>query len=189
MNNFLRHILIIIQIGVSCKWTNDSQRFLLEHLDTINNSPSHIYHSALPFTPPSTWLQECYGSGLLQEVKVVKGLPVGWGICFRTVSLGTKGYGISCWKNTVAIGSAHKDIIILDAITGTQTETLSGHTAEVNTVTFSSDGRSLVSGSDDRTVKLWDVQTGGVIKTFSGHTQLVWAVSISADCKIGRAHV
>ena len=59
---------------------------------------------------------------------------------------------------------------------------LSGHTREVNCVTFSSDGTSLVSGSDDFTVKLWDIQTGGVVKTFSGHTKGVWSVSTSADC-------
>ena len=48
-------------------------------------------------------------------------------------------------------------------------------------VVFSSDGTSLVSGSDDAIVKLWDIQTGGVVKTFFGHTQLVLSVSISAD--------
>jgi WD40 repeat protein len=72
------------------------------------------------------------------------------------------------------------DIIILDAITGSQMAVLSGHTW-VNCLTFSSDGKSLVSGSDDKTVKLWDMQTGGVVKTFHGHTQWVWSVSISAD--------
>ena len=174
-------MLIIIQIGVSCKWTNDSQRFLLEHLDIINNSPSHIYHSAIPITPPSTWLQECHGSGLSQEVKVVKGIPDEWGVCYRTVSLGTEILEISCWNNTVAIGSGHRNIIIVDAITGSQIAILSGHTDEVNTVTFSSDGRSLVSGSDDKTVKFWDIQTGGTITTFSGHTKLVLTVSISMD--------
>ena len=112
---------------------------------------------------------------------MAKGLPAAWGICSRTVSLGTKGYEISCYNNLVAIGSAHKDIIILDVITGSQTAILSGHTDEVNAVTFSSDGRSLVSGSDDKTVKLWDLQTGGAIKTFSGHTELVRSVSISVD--------
>jgi hypothetical protein len=43
---------------------------------------------------------------------------------------------------------------------------LSGHTDEVWCAVFSSDGRSLVSGSGDTTVKLWDMQTGGAIKTF-----------------------
>jgi WD40 repeat protein len=63
----------------------------------------------------------------------------------------------------------NSDIITLDAITGSQMAVLSGHTGWVRSVTFSSDGRSLASGSDDRTVKLWDMQTGGVVKTFHGH--------------------
>ena len=153
----------------------------MEHLDTIHESPSHIYHSALPLSPPSTWLQECYGSEVSQEVKVVKGLPAGWGVCSRTVSLGIEVYEISYWNNTVAVGSGYRNIIILDAITGSQTAILSGHTDEVNSTIFSSDGRSIVSGSDDKTVKLWDLQTGGAVKTFSGHTELVISVSISVD--------
>ena len=127
MSHLLRYILIIIQAGISCKWTNDSQCFLLEHLDTICDSPSHIYHSALPFSPHSTWLQKCYGSELKQEVKVVKGLPAGWSTCSRTVSLGTKVFGLSCWNNIVAVGSGHQDIIMLDIVTGSQTGILSGH--------------------------------------------------------------
>ena len=112
---------------------------------------------------------------------MVKGLPDTWGVCSRTVPLGTMVYGISYYNNTIAIGSAQKDIIILDAITGSQTAILSEHTDEINSIVFSLDGRSLVSGSDDETVKLWDLQTGGAIKTFTGHTQLVSSVSISVD--------
>ena len=182
MNHLQRYVLINIQAGISCMWTNDSQRFLLEHLDTIHESPSHIYHSALPFSPPTTWLQEHYGSELSQEIKVVKGLPAGWGVCSRTVSFGIIVYEISCFNNTIAIGSGNGDVIILDAIAGSQTAVLSEHTDEVLSVVFSSDGRSLVSGSGDMTVKLWDMQTGGAIKTFSGHTGIVRTVSISVDC-------
>ena len=69
----------------------------------------------------------------------------------------------------------------LDAITGSQMVVLSGHTDWVRSVTFSSDGRSLASGSDDKTVKLWDLQTGGVIKTFYGHNDYICSVSISGD--------
>ena len=170
---------MIIQAGVSCKWTRDSQQFLLGHFDTIQDSPSHIYHSALPFSPASSWLHKCYSAELSKEVKVVKGLPAGWGTCSHTVSLGSLIWDLSCWNKTIAAGSENGDIIILDAITGSQTGILSAHTKEINSVTFSSDGKSLVSGSDDMTVKLWDMQTGGVVKTFSGHTELVWSVSIS----------
>ena len=176
------YILMNVQVGISCKWTNDSQRFLLEHLDTIHNSPSQIYHSALPFSPPIAFLQKCYHSELSQEVKVVKGLSAGWGTCSRTASLGSRAVDVSYFNNAVAVASAHRDITILNVITGSQTAILSGHTDEVNSVAFSSEGRSLVSGSDDMTVKLWDMQTGGAIKTFSGHTEIVLSVSISLDC-------
>jgi len=154
----------------------------LEHFDTIYNSPSQIYHFALPFCPSSSWLQKCYGPELSHEVKVVKGTEGGWGRCSRTTLLGSIVWALSYQNGNIAIGSESRDIIILDIITGSQTAVLSGHTDDVICVTFSSDGKSLVSGSSDKTVKLWDVQTGGVVKTFCGHTYRVWAVSISTDC-------
>jgi len=162
-------------------WTNDSQRILLDNFDTIYNSPSHLYHSALPLSPSSSWLSECYSSELSLEVRVVMGLPAGWGMCSRTVLLNDSPWTLSYWNNTIAVGSGHRDILILDAITGSQTAVLPGHTDAVRSLTFSSDGISLVSGSHDKTVKLWDVQTGGVVKTFYGHTDKIWSVSISAD--------
>ena len=171
-----------IKVGISCKWTNDSQRFLLEHLDSIHESPSQIYHSALPFCPPTTWLQEYYSPRISQDVQVVKGLPAKWSVCSHTASLGIKIYEISYSNNSVAVGSWDRDIIILNAITGSQTAILSGHTDRVLSVAFSSDGRSLASGSGDMTIKLWDMQTGGAIETFSGHTGAVRSVSISVDC-------
>ena len=178
----LRSVFMCIQAGIPCKWTNDSQRFLLEHFDTIYNSPLYIYHSALPFLPSSSWLRECYSAELSLTVKVVKGLADEWGTCSRTTSLDYGLWTLSYWKNTIAVGLSHRNIIIFNAITGGQTAVLSGHMNEVNSLTFSPDGKSLVSGSDDKSVKFWDVQTGGVIKTFYGHTQQVWSVSISADC-------
>ena len=115
---------------------------------------------------------------------MVKGLPAEWGKCSRTVLLDKEPQALSYLNNTIAVGlrSNSDNIIILNAVTGSQTAILSGHTNWVGSLTFSSDGTSLVSGGDDRTVKLWDLQTGGVVKTFTGHTNRVLSVSISADC-------
>lgn len=44
-----------------------------------------------------------------------------------------------------------------DATTGRVERTLAGHSGPVSAVAFSSDGRRITSGSDDKTLKMWDV--------------------------------
>ena len=39
---------------------------------------------------------------------------------------------------------------------GGELQTLTGHTARVNSVAFSPDGQRIVSGSSDNTLKIWD---------------------------------
>ena len=88
---------------------------------------------------------------------------------------------LSCWNNTIAIGSTDGAITILDAITGSQVAVLSEHTDWIGYLAFSSDGTLLISMGTDGTAKLWDVQTGGVVKTPPGHTNWGFSASISAD--------
>ena len=164
-----------------CKWADDSQRLILENFDIIQDSPPKIYNEAVPFSPSSSWLHEWYNLELLQGVKVVRGVQARWGTCSRTVVFDSPPYAIACWNNLIVAGLWSGNITTLDATTGICTSTLSGHTNLVRSLAFSSDGRSLVSGSHDKTVRLWDVQTGGVIRSFHGHTGWVVSVSISPD--------
>jgi hypothetical protein len=173
---------ILVQAGVSDMWTYESQRFLLEFFDTIHNSPSQIYHYALPLCPPSSWLHKSYTAELSREVRVVRGLPAGWGTCLRTVALDGYPWALAHWKDVIAVGLLSGDIVTLDGITGTQAAVLFGHTRPVVSLSFSSDGTLLVSGSHDKTLKLWDVQTGGVVKTFYGHNNNIYSISISCNC-------
>ncbi|KAF5831268.1 WD40-repeat-containing domain protein [Dunaliella salina] len=61
------------------------------------------------------------------------------------------------------------------------TATLSGHKDTVNSVAFTPDGASLVSGSDDNTLKLWDVTSGCCTATLEGHSNRVYSVAVSVD--------
>jgi WD40 repeat protein len=59
-----------------------------------------------------------------------------------------------------------------------------GHIGPVTSAAFSSDGRTLASGSMDKTVRLWDVNSGREIRTLATHAGEVLAVAFSNDGKI-----
>lgn len=56
-----------------------------------------------------------------------------------------------------------------------------GHSARIESVAFSPDGRLAVSGGWDRGVVLWDVETGREVRRFSGHSDSVSSVAFSPD--------
>ncbi len=58
-----------------------------------------------------------------------------------------------------------------------------GHSFRVTPVSFSPDGKYIVTGSEDKTAKLWEVATGHEIRTFSGHTSSVNSVGFSPEGK------
>ncbi|KAL4064052.1 hypothetical protein V8B97DRAFT_1349523 [Scleroderma yunnanense] len=59
---------------------------------------------------------------------------------------------------------------------------LKGHTQAVWSAVFSSDGRYIVSGSEDCTIQVWDAQTGLQLgNPFQGHTNAVKSVAFSPD--------
>jgi WD40 repeat protein len=63
----------------------------------------------------------------------------------------------------------------------TRMNILYGHTSCVNSVSFSSDGLRIVSGSNDNTVRIWDAASGTVQHTMEGHTSTVTSVAFSSD--------
>ena len=54
----------------------------------------------------------------------------------------------------------------------------------VNSIAFSPDGKSIVSGNGDNTIVLWNVETGNQLGTLRGHVGPVLSVTFSPDGKV-----
>jgi WD40 repeat protein len=70
---------------------------------------------------------------------------------------------------------------IWDAETGQELLTLRGHSDDVKSVSFSQDGKQIVSGSRDDTVIVWNAETGQEMLTLRGHSDDVMSVSFSPN--------
>ena len=81
----------------------------------------------------------------------------------------------------MASGGADTTIRLWDAHTGTEMQTLTGHTSNVTSVVFSPDGQKLASGGADTTIRLWDADTGTELQTLTGNAGWVGSVVFSPD--------
>ncbi|MBM3983750.1 MAG: hypothetical protein FJ304_26480 [Planctomycetes bacterium] len=62
-------------------------------------------------------------------------------------------------------------------------QSLLGHKSEVNSVSWSPDGKRILTGSGDNTAKVWDAAKGQEVLTLKGHDRQVFSVSWSPDGK------
>ena len=60
---------------------------------------------------------------------------------------------------------------------------LNEHSGLANSVSFSTDGKLLASGLNDKTVKVWSLEEGRELYTLSGHANSVNSISFSPDRK------
>ena len=59
---------------------------------------------------------------------------------------------------------------------------MKGHSKEISSISFSSDGMKIVTGSWDKLAIIWDAETGSQIgKPLKGHSNRINCVSFSPD--------
>jgi len=59
---------------------------------------------------------------------------------------------------------------------------VSGHESNIACISFSPDGKSILTGSQDSTARLWDLQ-GNLLQLFKGHLGRITSVTFSPDAK------
>jgi len=73
-------------------------------------------------------------------------------------------------RNQLAVGFSDHSIRIVNLDTLQTSNTLTGHTNSVFSVSYSPDGRFLLSGGRDVTLKIWDVENSyELVKTITAH--------------------
>lgn len=82
----------------------------------------------------------------------------------------------------IACGSTD-GIINIFSETGAKKHTIVAHTGCIRALSFSSDSRTLVSGSDDTFVHVYETGGGQLLRTLSGHSSWVLAVAVGPNGK------
>lgn len=78
------------------------------------------------------------------------------------------------------VSSSDDTIRIWEISTGKQVRIIRVQGIIINTITFSSDGKSIISGGRDSIVYMWNVQTGECIFTLKGHTNDINTLAASS---------
>ena len=83
----------------------------------------------------------------------------------------------------VAIGSGYKicEIGLLNTASWEQEPPLLGHSGWVTSLTFSQDGKQLISSSADNTIRVWDMNRRVTTRVLKGHQSEVHFVSLASD--------
>lgn len=118
-------------------------------LDTLNLHPSQLF--ALAFSPDGSVLAVGYGDGWIRVYSTFNGELLGVLVGSATAMQFSRDGSL------LAAGLADGTVRIFALAEGRFDDLRNGHFDAVTGLTFSNDGRTLLTGSHDCTVSLWDV--------------------------------
>ncbi|KAI0337299.1 WD40 repeat-like protein [Trametopsis cervina] len=151
------------QLHVLDKMLDNVDQFLSIVGAGISFSTPHLYLSAPAYVPQASFIHSHFSHVYNRGIHVINRADMHWSECTLTIDTHN-------WINSVAISpdscilaAAHSrgTVALWDAVTGVHVgNTLEGHTSDVVLVAFSSNAKTIVSGSDDATILLSNVATG-----------------------------
>ncbi|RCJ38766.1 hypothetical protein A6770_12745 [Nostoc minutum NIES-26] len=72
----------------------------------------------------------------------------------------------------------------LDPPGRTLLRTLTGHSSSVDAITITSNGKFLISGSNDKSLKVWNLETGREDFSLRGHTDKINTIAVTPNGKL-----
>ncbi|MDF2532516.1 MAG: hypothetical protein K0Q65_2097 [Clostridia bacterium] len=84
-------------------------------------------------------------------------------------------------KKIAVFSEFEKGLKIINVENGEEIARLDPDWGNFTTAQFSTDGNTIVTGSEDNTVRIWDVESGAQLIVFKGHSAKIQSVSFSPD--------
>ncbi|KAI1783198.1 WD40-repeat-containing domain protein [Ganoderma leucocontextum] len=162
-------IASLSRVGVVHIWDGQT----LEQRDLLEDSAPAVEYLAPPclqFSPDRHYLAWASGYGCCiwrpltgEQPKRLPSHPSRTKVCINALSFAPDSRRIATAHGTLRYGAVDLEecfVRIWDVATGAALAVLAGHSKRVADISFSSDGRSLVSASDDSSARIWDAASG-----------------------------
>ena len=131
----------------------------------IQQSASHIYHSALPLSPRLLVSHSKTFQGKTR-IKGFHGRPETWGVVVRTITASSEHFTcMTTFGHRIAAACDDGRVGIYDSITGVLRLSLTPPNP-VQAIRGSPDGSVLFCAHKASSITAWDMQTGGPVHTF-----------------------
>ncbi|MES9541513.1 TIR domain-containing protein [Actinomadura sp. NPDC000600] len=147
--------------------------------------PLTTWVTSVAFSPDDRYLALATTDGVLRV------FDTGTGAELRRLTLADKAFTMVFSPDSAALAvgggsdlennSRNTDGRLYDVPSGRLRATFKGHTQAIRAMSFSPDGRALVTAAQDDTARIWDARTGRELHELRGHTGEVWAAEFSPN--------